>query len=107
VTLRSLLSIFALAALLLSPMTHVEAAASDHAGMAAAMDHCAEGRNESAPDGKSNKAIDCMIACAAIGCMGASLDPAALDVRVAPSVPPSALLVGLSPEADPPPPRGA
>jgi hypothetical protein len=37
----------------------------------------------------------------------ASLDPAALDVRVAPSVPPSALLVGLSPEADPPPPRGA
>lgn len=106
-TLRRILPVLALIALMIAPfgrMGLAEAATAHHAAPMAMAGHC---EDMPAPEsGKPNKAaIDCMIACAAMTTESAAdIAHAAPDpVAVAPR--PLLSLHGIQPEAETPPPR--
>jgi hypothetical protein len=107
VSQRRLVQLFVLAALLLAPLGRLgiaQAMAMPH--HAATASHCA-GQPMPDRDKHQRMAVDCMIACAAMAPVPAALfvPPAAVDAAVAASLSPR--LVGIRPEADPPPPRFA
>lgn len=104
---RRLVQLFLLAALVLAPlgrigMAQAMAAMPHRAAMAS---HCA-GLPLPDPNPRHKMSVDCMIACAA---MAPAVAPFALQPRlpalVAPSARPAAILAGIRPEAEPPPPR--
>ena len=106
--MRRILPLLTLVALLLAPfgrMAAAEASAMPHHGdrAAAASGHCdgmpAQG------EGRPDRAIDCMIACAALA--SAEAPTAAAAPALAPMPEPAAArqFSGIDPEADPPPPR--
>lgn len=104
---RRLVQLFVLAALLLAPLGRIGIAQAMAATHPAAMaPHCA---GQPLPDAdKSHKmAVDCMIACAAMAPVPATLfvPPIAVDATVVAA--PLPRLAGIRPEADPPPPRFA
>jgi hypothetical protein len=106
VSRRRLVQLFVLAALLLAPFGRIgiaQAMTAPHHGAMAS--HCA-GQPLSDADMRGEMAVDCMIACAAMTPAAApfALQPQPLALA-APSAKPAAILAGIRPEADPPPPR--
>lgn len=107
VSLRRLLPLFVLIALVMAPfgrMNAAEAKAMPHHLSSAIAPHCA-GQPMSDGDKGGRVAIDCMIACAV---MAPAATPSFAPPPAAEAVPvaiPSFLLAGIRPEADPPPPR--
>lgn len=108
--MRAALRLLLLAVMLLAPMGRI--------GMAQAMaGHCAEtpsaapahhngGHQQPAPrDNKSQAAIDCMIACAAMAPAPAPSVVPQARATAAPDTPLPASLTGIRPEAATPPPR--
>ena len=114
-TLRLLL----LAALLLAPVGRMgiaQAMAVPAEAPAAMAGHCADmpaaaparpaGHHQQAPpQGDAEKAVDCMVACAAMASAPAPLVTPAPLADPLPDAPLLFSLTGLRPEADPPPPR--
>lgn len=107
VTLRRLLPLLTLLALVFAPFGRIaaaEAMAMPHHQPIAMAGHC---ENMPAPDdGDRDKvAIDCMIACAVM----AAADGPMVEAMAAPASRPARIehpaFAGLHPEADPPPPR--
>lgn len=109
--LRAFLHLFVLAALLLAPIGMVgshAAMAAPQAPEASAGGHCADmvGSNQRAPADKApGKSIDCMIACACVPSPGVQLADPPLPVAAPEPAMITALVSGLNPAADPPPPR--
>jgi hypothetical protein len=101
VTLRRLLSLLALFALLTPPFGHMRASA--HDAVAAAAGHC---HGSPATPGKADRAaIDCAIACAAITPTAPSPENLLPVVANGPEQAALPALPGIAPDADPPPPR--
>ena len=105
-TLRRLLTLFALVALAVSPfgrMAAAEAMAVPDHRLTTAAGHCDE---QPTPEDRTDPAgIDCLVACAA---MAATAEVAIPAAPAAASEPQATILpdfIGLHPEAEPPPPR--
>lgn len=102
-----LLPFLVLLALLVAPFGRIgvaEAASSPHHGAPMVMaGHCEE--MPSQDDAKPGKAIDCMIACAAIAPAAAPFVRAQEVTVDAPAPLPLFSFTGIQPEAEPPPPR--
>jgi len=112
-TVRACLRLLLLAAMLLAPLGRVGVAQALAAPAAAGMTmaHCAgmpaapaHHRKMPAPDGEK-MAVDCMIACAAMAPAPAPFVVPPVAVVALPTTSFLQSLVGIHPEADPPPPR--
>jgi hypothetical protein len=113
-TMRAL-RLLLLAVMLLAPVGRIGIAQAMAAPAEAktAMDgHCADmpasapGHHRQAPtQGDEGKAVDCMIACAALATAPALFVAPAPPAATMPGAPFLSSLTGLRPEADPPPPR--
>ena len=101
-----LLPLLALLALLIAPFGRMAAAeASPHHGAPAMAGHCEEAAPDEQAPGEAQKAIDCMIACAAVAAPAAPRLEVPLHASEQPAAASAFGLVGLHPERDPPPPR--
>ncbi|HEV2816863.1 MAG TPA: hypothetical protein VGW40_06540 [Allosphingosinicella sp.] len=104
---RRLVQLFVLAALLVAPLGRIgisqAMAAPDHAAMAS---HCA-GQPLPDADRHHKMGVDCLIACAAMASVPATLFVPPVAVEAAVAAAPLPRLAGIRPEADPPPPRFA
>ena len=113
-TLRAALHLLLLAAMLLAPVGRMgiaQAMALPADAPAAMAGHCADmpdappAHHRTPPQGDERKAVDCMIACAALATAPAPF----VAPQPAPVILPGALLLssltGIRPEAEPPPPR--
>ena len=105
---RRLVQLFVLAALVLAPFGRIgiAQAMAGHDAPRAMMSHCA---GQPVPEqGKGHRmAIDCMIACAAMAPAAAPFVLPPPAPKATPLVGPAAILSGIRPAADPPPPRQA
>lgn len=105
-SLRRILPLLALLALLFAPfgrMAAAEAMVEPHHASISAAGHC-DDRPSSDPD-RSRQAVDCLVACAV---MAPPAVPALVLqplLRLAPAASPTPAFSGLHPDADPPPPR--
>jgi hypothetical protein len=107
VSLRRLLPLVILLALVFAPFGRIAAAeamaVSHHQPMATA-GRCAD-MPMPADDTADKRAVDCMIACAVIAQLGSPALAATSTVAVPPAPVVHATFRGLHPEAEPPPPR--
>ncbi len=111
------LRLFLLATMLLAPLGRIgiaQAMAAPAEAPATMAGHCAEmpappaGHHQKAPrQGDEKKAIDCMIACAAMTTAPAPFVAPTPVAEARPGAPLPCSLTGIRPEADPPPPRNA
>jgi len=118
-TLRACLRLLLLAALLVAPVGRIgiaqamamPAASGVMAGHCAGMPAASpaqhrDGRHSKAPQKQNERmAVDCMIACAAMATAPAPFVAPAPAAAALPATPFLASLIGIRPEADPPPPR--
>lgn len=111
VPFRFILRLLTVFALLLAPAgmmgSHAAMAAPPTLGSTASASHCAEmgGSQQRAPEHAPAKNIDCMIACSCMPPLGAELrTPPLLSAAPGPAATP-ARMHGLTPQAEPPPPR--
>ncbi len=103
--MHRLLHLLALLAMMLAPMAMhgASAAAAAPHHQASAGEHCGDsaGRQDDTERGRS---ADCAIACSAMACASALVEPAPLP-RAAFASAPSPFFAGTAPGSDPPPPR--
>ena len=115
--MRPLLRLLLLAAMLLAPLGRIgiaQAMAAPQGAPAAMAGHCADmpapaphqrGHHRHAPQGDERKAVDCMIACAAMAAGPAPFVAPAPPAAVMPGTITLSSPAGIRPEAEPPPPR--
>lgn len=104
--MRRLLPLLVLLALLVAPYGRMQAqaATAHHAAPMAAAGHC-EPAPAKAPTPTHHGSIDCMIACAGMPAVESALAGPPLPPVTAMIAPPAAMLDGILPQFDPPPPR--
>jgi hypothetical protein len=103
VTARRILHLLVLAGLVLAPFGRLGLAHA-HAAPAAMAAHCA-GNAAPISDRSESQAVNCMIACAAMAPVSAILPAPPAAARSQPVAMPLFLRAGLTPGAEPPPPR--
>ena len=105
-SLRHLLPLIALLALIVAPfgrMAAAEAMAPGHQADMAASGHCDDVPSQGGDE--ADKALDCMNACTSLAAVADAEVPAFAPAAMIVDVRPPAVAAGLNPEAEPPPPR--